>query len=44
MSNIFQLIDSVQNNFGLKYHFLLKTYTESCFKKRPWTTEVAETA
>jgi hypothetical protein len=44
MSNVFQLMDSVQNNFGLMYHFLSKNYTESCSKKRPSTTVVAETA
>ena len=44
MSNVFQYMDSVQTNFGLMYNFLSKTYKESCSKKRPWTTEVAETA
>jgi len=44
MSNVFQKMDSVQNNFDLMYHSLSKTFTESCSKKRPWTTEVAETA
>ena len=44
MSNIFQHMDSVRNNFGLMYHLLSKTYEESCSKKRQCTTELAETA